>query len=357
MLRSIREAVSYIAEYRGKIIVVRLDDTINPTDALEDIALLVRVGLRIVVVASEAMITPETFRVISGVMEIRDADDRDGMYQTIMAGKIAVVADPAGHPIDTDQRAEKLAVALSADKLLYVTNVKGICRSGELVNELQLDEAKLLLQSSAVTGGVRRKLECAVAACEKGVARVHIIGSDDDALIGELLTSQGIGTMIYRTLYHSVRPARHEDLAGIRDILAQAELRQSLYYPGGPSFQLEQHLQWFFVFVSDDHVHGCMMVEGDAEGRFIQVSYLCESGVYERSHVPMKALIDGAFAIARKQGRQHVILPENRNVLWLETFDWFTKDLGFRRGGLGDIVPSIPEEHGDVQVWYANATA
>jgi len=352
MLRNIREAVSYIAEHRGKTIVVKLDDKIDPTDVIEDIALLTKVGMRIAIVAQQQLVTPENFRIITDAMEICESGS-DGVYRTIMSGKIAVVIHQDSDSSETDDLAERLAEDLKASKLVFATNVQGIFgESRNLIGELSLDEAKLLLQGKAAKGGIRKKLQCAIAACEKGVNRVHIIGSYDDALIGELLTSQGVGTMIYNRLYHCVRPARYEDLAEIRDILAKAELRQSLFHPGKPSFQLEQMLERFLVFVSDDHVHGCAMIDEHHEWRALEILYLCESTAYERSHTPMRALVQEILERARQGEYPHLFLCENRNLLWLETFEWFTKDFQFRRKNLGETVPTMPD-----LVWYRNTVA
>lgn len=99
--------------------------------------------------------------------------------------------------LDADPAAAAVAIALKALKLIYVTEVDGVLREGTLINALTRDEARALLQRGAVTGAMRAKVECAVQALEQGVREVHLInGLEDHAVLLELFTAVGIGTML-----------------------------------------------------------------------------------------------------------------------------------------------------------------
>ena len=118
-------------------------------------------------------------------------------------GYIPVVS-PIGESIDgetlnlnADNAAAALAAALSALKLVYLTDVDGIQIDNSLVKELSLREAEELLNHSDISGGMLPKLKCSIAAIQDRVGHVQIInGTVEHALLLELFTDIGIGTKI-----------------------------------------------------------------------------------------------------------------------------------------------------------------
>lgn len=99
--------------------------------------------------------------------------------------------------MNADHVAESIAIALSASKLIYLTDVQGLKINDSLQSQLQLIQAKEFLSHKDVQGGMLPKLTCATRAIEEGVERVHIInGTITHAVLLELFTDTGIGTMI-----------------------------------------------------------------------------------------------------------------------------------------------------------------
>jgi acetylglutamate kinase len=101
--------------------------------------------------------------------------------------------------INADLVAAHLAGALQAEKLIFLSNVVGICRTdGSLISELNEQEAKQLIDEGVISGGMIPK----VAACLDAlfaVPCVHIVdGREPHVLLRELFTDQGAGTMIRR---------------------------------------------------------------------------------------------------------------------------------------------------------------
>jgi len=100
--------------------------------------------------------------------------------------------------LNADNVAFSMAAHLSAEKLIYLTDVDGLMIGGELQNRLPLEKATELMEHPEVSGGMLPKLECSLRAIQGGVNRVHIInGSRAHATLLELFTDQGIGTLIY----------------------------------------------------------------------------------------------------------------------------------------------------------------
>jgi acetylglutamate kinase len=128
------------------------------------------------------------------------------IVQTLVAqGYIPIIAPlgqgPDGNSlnINADLVAAHLAGALDAEKLIFLSNVVGICRAnGELIPELSEDEARQLIAEGVISGGMIPKVSACLDALV-AVPRVHIVdGGEQHVLLRELFTDQGAGTMIVR---------------------------------------------------------------------------------------------------------------------------------------------------------------
>ncbi|MDQ6847779.1 MAG: acetylglutamate kinase [Candidatus Dormibacteraeota bacterium] len=117
-------------------------------------------------------------------------------------GRIPVVAsiglgyDGEGYNVNADTVAAELAVALRATKLILLTDVGGVHdRDGALLSTLDRERAIALTADKVITGGMLPKVKAALRALD-GVEAAHIIdGRVPHALLLELLTSEGVGTM------------------------------------------------------------------------------------------------------------------------------------------------------------------
>jgi acetylglutamate kinase len=113
----------------------------------------------------------------------------------------SIAVDPSGqaYNVNADVVAGELAVALGAEKLVFVNDVPGLIGpGGDLLSELSAMQCRDLLgQPEAVGGGMIPKLESALLALEGGVGRVHLVdGRVEHSLVLELFTPEGAGTMI-----------------------------------------------------------------------------------------------------------------------------------------------------------------
>ena len=116
-----------------------------------------------------------------------------------IVASIAAGEDGQAYNVNADVVAAELAVGLEAEKLVYMNDVPGVIGPhGDLLSELGVqDVLDLLAHERAVDGGMIPKLESAVRALKAGIPRVHLIdGRVDHALVLELFTPEGIGTMI-----------------------------------------------------------------------------------------------------------------------------------------------------------------
>ena len=115
----------------------------------------------------------------------------------------SVAADPSGvsHNINADTVAGEIAAALNAEKLILLTDTPGVLRqpgvAGTLLKQLTIAEARALMAAGVVNGGMAPKTDCCIRALAQGVHSAHILdGRVPHALLQEILTDAGIGTMI-----------------------------------------------------------------------------------------------------------------------------------------------------------------
>ncbi len=126
----------------------------------------------------------------------------------LMTGYIPVVSTVAqgmdadtAYNINADTAAAKLAEALNAEKLILLTDVRGLLRDPQdeetLIHVVRTCEVPGLVADGTISGGMIPKMECCVDAIAGGVERVHILdGRIPHSILIELLSDRGIGTML-----------------------------------------------------------------------------------------------------------------------------------------------------------------
>ena len=128
----------------------------------------------------------------------------------LMSGYIPVVSTVAqgvdadtAYNINADTAAAELAKALGAEKLILLTDVRGLLQDPHdeetLIHELHTYEVPTLVEQGIISGGMIPKMQCCVDAIAGGVERVHILdGRIPHSILIELLSDRGIGTMLKR---------------------------------------------------------------------------------------------------------------------------------------------------------------
>jgi acetylglutamate kinase len=105
--------------------------------------------------------------------------------------------DGEGYNINADAAAAEIAIALRAEKLIYLTDVPGILENGELVSEIGASELARKIEMGVIVGGMVAKARSVLRAIAGGVGMVHIIdGRTPHSVIAELFTDKGVGTLV-----------------------------------------------------------------------------------------------------------------------------------------------------------------
>lgn len=142
---------------------------------------------------------------VGDVVEVR-AGRLHGLLDQGLAPVVSTVgADPSGQPynINADEAARAIAVAMKAEKIVYLTAAPGLLEDASdestLVPRLTSAELRDRIAHESVSAGMIPKLRACADAVDGGVRSAHIIdGRVPHALLIELLTDQGIGTMVKR---------------------------------------------------------------------------------------------------------------------------------------------------------------
>ncbi len=122
-------------------------------------------------------------------------------YIPIVSTVAQGVDSDTAYNINADTAAAKLAEALGAEKLILLTDVRGLLRDPKdestLIHVVRTREVPALVEEGVISGGMIPKMQCCVDAIHGGVERVHILdGRIPHSILIELLSDQGIGTMM-----------------------------------------------------------------------------------------------------------------------------------------------------------------
>ncbi len=140
------------------------------------------------------------------VGEIEKVDTH--LIETLIHSGYVPVISPVGvdmfsqtYNINADYAASAIAGALSAQKLVFLTDVEGILRDKDdpstIIRRMSAEEARALIADGTIKGGMIPKVECCLDALDKGVRSVHVLdGRLPHSMLLEIFTASGIGTMV-----------------------------------------------------------------------------------------------------------------------------------------------------------------
>jgi len=206
------------------------------------------------------------------------------------------------------------AIALQADKLIFLIDTNGVMEGKHQISEMTVSQANELLQKGSLPDDVRVYLPCAAKACSSGVKRSHLISRHvDGALLIELFTHHGIGTMITPASPERIRQATLEDVPGIVQILEPLEQQGILVKRERQ--QLEGDIDSFFVLESDGNILGCAALYLYTEARAAELAAVAVSSFY-RDGGRGERLLEYAESRARAQGCKSLFALSTRTTHW-----------------------------------------
>jgi amino-acid N-acetyltransferase len=300
--------------------------------------------------------------VVNGIdMEHTGAVDKiftESIRRVLQLGAVPILPcigwSPAGkaYNVPSDEIALKVSSALGAIKLFIVSVHNGLRgeikelpenietrEDGSIVRLTPADTERII---SALTCGnsgktqgqfpppLLRELRLALSACRAGVDRVHLIdGREEGAVLKELFSNLGVGTMIFTDEYESIKPLRSGDLPDILRIMEP--LMKSGILIRRTAENIQEKRDDYAVFEIDGSVHACGALHdwGENQG---EIAAVASDPMYSGMNLGRR-IVGYLIEKARKKGMNRVF------VLTTATQDWF-ETLGFREARLD----SLPEK-------------
>lgn len=263
--------------------------------------------------------------------------------QDTLADSDIVLMQPYGYSpsgevfnLSMEDVAESIAVALQAQKLIYLCDAPGLLGDdGVLVPELTADEAQECLRTGrGITEDLGLYLPGAIRAVRAGVARVHFIDRDlDGSLLLEFFTRQGVGSVVSRERLARTRQATLEDIAAIIGIIGPLEDDGTLVKRSREL--LEQEVNRFSVIEHDGVVVGCAALYPFSEENAAELACVAVMPEYRRHGF-------GDQMMAYMQVRARALGLQRLFVLTTRTAHWFV-ERGFRETTV-DALPKIKRE-------------
>jgi amino-acid N-acetyltransferase len=256
---------------------------------------------------------------------------------------------PAGKPynVPSDEIALAAAAALGAVKF-FIVSARRLCigatdipvgletrPDGSLIR-LTPPQAEAVLAARAMAHNAEteleqslRELKLAVRASRAGVDRVHIIdGREEGAILKELFSNLGVGTMLYADEYESIRAVHSRDMPDILRLM-EPLMQTGILVRRGPE-QIQEKKDDYVVFEIDGSIHACGALHDWGEGQG-EIAAIATDPLY--AELSLGRRIVGYLAEkARKSGMKRVF------VLTTHTQDWF-ESMGFREAP----IESLPE--------------
>jgi len=293
-------------------------------------------------VVSGNFITAKPVGVIDGVDFIHTGlvrrIDAVGIRQAIDFGALVMLSpfgfSPTGEAFNLSMEdvAASTAISLQADKLIYLTEVRGIPLdisdpNSAIDQELALAEAEKLLASlpnPQQPTDTAFYLQHAVKASKSGVDRVHIVPfSVDGSVLIESFTHDGVGTMIVDEKLESLREATADDIGGVLQLIEPFENDGTLVKRDRT--EIERDIDFYTVIEHDGVIFGCAALYPYPEKQTGEMAALTVSP-------DVQGQGDGERILKRIEQRARALGLKSIFVLTTRTMHWFIKR-GFEQVG------------------------
>lgn len=267
------------------------------------------------------------------------------MLQGFLGQGVIPVVPPLGfdgdgktYRVNSDSVAVELAKSLNATKLIYITTVDGLIYQGQLIQQMLVADLNALLthHKNNFAPEIVSKAQYASAASAAGVLRVHIInGRVDEALLAEVFSNEGIGTLIYANEYQQIRRAMKKDIRAILALTKNSVASEELIKRTRAS--LEKALGDFYIFETDKNPVACVALH-QLDPTKGELACLYVSPSHENQGIGQK-LVAYVESKARELGMTELI------TLSTQAFTYFQSKGGFGEGSPEDLPPARREKY------------
>lgn len=245
--------------------------------------------------------------------------------------------------LNSEEVASTAAIALKADKIIFMGDGPGVTSAdGSLVREMSPQDAgQLLARQTLDNDDVERQLTAACHAASNGVARAHLVDfREEGALLKELFTRDGCGTLVTKEQYENIRGAWIEDVGGILELIEPME-RDGMLVRRSREL-LESEIKQFTIIERDGMVIGCAALYPLASGAG-ELACVAVHPDY-RNRQRGRKLLERVEKRARQQDINELF------VLTTHTAHWF-QEQGFEQAS----PDALPGERRELYNWQRNS--
>ncbi len=241
--------------------------------------------------------------------------------------------------LNSDAVAVEIAKTLRAVKLVYLCTEGGVQGAKGILRQMTVEEADGFLKKTRgeLHPGALTKLAHAVRAGKDGIERIHIIdGREQEGLLGEVFSNEGIGTLIYTNEYQAIRTALKKDVRAVYSLIQQGvEAEELVKRTRG---DLEKMIGDFYVFEVDKNPVGCGALHLYPGENVAELACIYVDPRYENQGIGGK-LINYGEALARTRGMGRLF------CLSTQAINYFIQTGGFSLGTPDDLPPPRRETY------------
>ncbi len=280
----------------------------------------------------------------TGRIERVDAES----LRTLLKADIIPILPPLGFDgkgatlrLNSDAVAVEVAIALQAAKVIFVAESGITAPDGTRLAQLSVADAKEMNKKKDAKYDVSllSKLRYAALACQEGVPRVHIVdGTQDEALLAELFSNEGVGTMIHADDYQQIRKARSSDVPALLSMMQQS-VDDAALVPRSRD-QIQSKIKDFFVLELDGNPIGSVAVHSyeEAGKKIAELACLFVRRSHKNKNHGRK-LVAFAEETARQRGSEVIF------ALSTQASRFFEEKMGYAVAEPGTLPPSRREKY------------
>lgn len=232
--------------------------------------------------------------------------------------------------VNSDNIAVEIAEAMQAMKIIFL-GADEVALNGQIIRQLSIAETEEIVRNKKQQLSSPRlvsKLDHAVKACRSGIPRVHLLnGNTDEALLTEVFSHEGVGTMVYSNDYHQIRRIFKKDVRGVMTLIRQSVDNEELIRRR--RIDIIEHLEDFWVLEIDRNLVGCVALHIHPEQQLGELACLHVSKNYANSGYGRKLM---AFVenLAAEKGLKQIMALSTRAFAYIQ-----------QKGGFVEASPDI----------------
>jgi len=260
--------------------------------------------------------------------------DLEAIRNIVNQGAIVLLSplgfSPTGEAFNLamEDLATHAAVALRAEKLIFLVRQAVLQNDGQVGTELARKDADALLAQDALDPETAAHLEHASRAVKRGVARAHLVPyTRDGSILLEIFTHDGVGTMVVEDALDDLRLATLDDVGAIVQLIDPLEADGTLV-PRGRAV-VEREVERFTVLEHDGVIYGCVQLNPYPQDQMAEMACLIVHPEWQGSG-------EGEMLLRHTEAQARALGLKRLFVLTTRTSHWFIKR-GFVRGDVTDL--------------------